>query len=42
MAEVIVPPTSDLIGRTVVEAEFRTRFGLTALGLRRGDGAHDR
>jgi di/tricarboxylate transporter len=40
MAEVIVPPTSELVGETLVEAEFRTRFGLTAIGLRRGDGAH--
>jgi di/tricarboxylate transporter len=40
MAEVIVPPTSELVDKTLVEAEFRTRFGLTAIGLRRGDGAH--
>jgi di/tricarboxylate transporter len=40
MAEVIVPPTSDLIGQTLVEAEFRTRFGLAVVGLRRGIVAH--
>jgi di/tricarboxylate transporter len=40
MVEVIVPPTSDLIGQTLVEAEFRTRFGLTAVGRRRGIAAH--
>jgi di/tricarboxylate transporter len=40
MAEVIVPPTSDIIGQTPVEAEFRTRFGLTVVGLRRGIVAH--
>ena len=40
MAEVIVPPTSDLIGQTLVEAEFRTRFGLTVVGMRRGIAAH--
>ena len=40
MAEVIVPPTSDLIGQTLVGAEFRTRFGLTVVGLRRGIAAH--
>jgi di/tricarboxylate transporter len=40
MAEVIVPPTSDLIGQTLVEAEFRTRFGLTVVGVRRGIVAH--
>jgi di/tricarboxylate transporter len=42
MAEVILPPTSDLIGRTVVGAKFRTRFGLTVVGLRRGIVAHER
>jgi len=40
MAEVIVPATSELVGQTLVEAEFRSRFGLTVIGLRRGDGAH--
>lgn len=42
MAEVLVVPTSDLIGRTVVEAKFRTRFGLTVVGLRRGVVTHGR
>jgi di/tricarboxylate transporter len=42
MAEVILPPSSDLIGKTVVEARFRTRFGLTVIGLRRGVVAHER
>ena len=41
MAEVIVPATSDLIGQTVVGAEFRSRFGLTVVGLRRGTSAHE-
>jgi di/tricarboxylate transporter len=40
MAEVMIPASSELLGQTLVEAEFRTRFGLTAIGLRRGDGAH--
>jgi di/tricarboxylate transporter len=40
MAEVIIPPTSELAGGTLVEARFRTQYGLTAIGLRRGDGAH--
>jgi di/tricarboxylate transporter len=40
MAEVIVPPASELLGKTLVEADFRAQFGLTAIGLRRGDGAH--
>jgi di/tricarboxylate transporter len=36
MAEVIVPADSDLVGKTVVEAEVRSRFGLTVIGLRHG------
>jgi di/tricarboxylate transporter len=39
LAEVLLPPTSELVGETLVEAEFRTRFGLTVIGLGRGDGA---
>ena len=42
MAEVIVPPNSDLIGKTVVREKFRTQFGLTVIGLRRGAVAHER
>jgi di/tricarboxylate transporter len=42
MAEVIVPADSDLVGRTVTEARFRDRFGLTVIGLRRGGVAHER
>jgi di/tricarboxylate transporter len=42
MAEVLLVPTSDLVGKTVVEAKFRTRFGLTVVGLRRGVVAHER
>ena len=36
MAEVVLPPTSSLVGQTVVAAEFRTRFRLTVVGMRRG------
>ncbi|MCW1923451.1 SLC13 family permease [Luteolibacter arcticus] len=36
MAEVLLPPDSDLVGRTIVEATFRTRFRLNVIGLRRG------
>ena len=39
MVEVILPPTSDLIGQTIVNAQFRTRFGLTVVGMRRGIAA---
>ena len=42
MAEVILPPNSELIGKTVVGAKFRTRFGLTVIGLRRGVIAQER
>ncbi|MBL9092344.1 MAG: SLC13 family permease, partial [Planctomycetaceae bacterium] len=35
MAEVLVPPESPLIGKTVTENEFRTRHQLHVLGLRR-------
>jgi di/tricarboxylate transporter len=40
MVEVIVPASSELIGKTLVEANFRTQSGLTAIGLRRGLGVH--
>jgi di/tricarboxylate transporter len=42
MAEVILPANSELVGRTVAGAEFRTRYGLTVIGLRRGVVAHER
>jgi di/tricarboxylate transporter len=41
MAEVIVPATSKLIGKTLVENDVRTRFGLTVIGLRRGAQAEE-
>ncbi|WP_426613672.1 SLC13 family permease [Bradyrhizobium sp. McL0616] len=40
MVEVLLVPTSDLIGKTIVQAKFRSRFGLTVIGLRRGVAAH--
>ncbi|HMP02740.1 MAG TPA: SLC13 family permease, partial [Gemmatales bacterium] len=39
MAEVIVVAGSDLIDKTLVEAGFRTRTGLTVIGIRRGRAA---
>ncbi|MBC9177640.1 SLC13 family permease [Roseomonas ludipueritiae] len=36
LAEVIIPPDSPLCGRSVLEAEFRSTYGLTVVGLRRG------
>lgn len=43
MAEVIIPPTSTLVGKTLVDARFRTRFDLAVIGLRQGRTAttHD-
>jgi di/tricarboxylate transporter len=41
MAEVILPATSELVGRTVSGARFRDRYGLTVIGLRRGAAAHE-
>ena len=39
MAEFIVPPGSQLIGRTVVESRFRSRYDLALIGLTRGNSA---
>lgn len=36
MAELMVAAGSDLLGKTVVEAGFRTRFGLSVIGIKRG------
>ena len=36
MAEAMVAPDSQLVGKTVTEARFRTRHRLTMLGMRRG------
>jgi len=40
MAEAIVPASSELVGRTVMQARLRSEFGLTVVGLNRGDGPH--
>lgn len=36
MVEVMVPPDSDLVGRTVTQSRFRSRFGLAVIGLKHG------
>lgn len=36
MAEAILPANSSLLGKTIRESRFRGRYGLTAIGLRRG------
>lgn len=41
MAEVMVAADSALVGKTVVATELRTRFGLTAIGLRHGPVPHE-
>ena len=42
MAEVMIPPDSELIGKSADEAQFRTNYGLTVIGLRRGVVARER
>ena len=42
MAEVMVAADSSLVGKSVVESDFRNRFHLTALGLRHGRTASGR
>ncbi|PQO25962.1 SLC13 family permease [Blastopirellula marina] len=39
MAEVAVVPESGLIGRTILDEKFRTVYGLSVIGLRRGGDA---
>ncbi|MBI4483704.1 MAG: SLC13 family permease [Acidobacteria bacterium] len=43
LVEVIIPPTSALIGNTLKEINFRRRYGLTALAIyRHGESLRDR
>lgn len=39
MAEVSLPPGSQLIGKSILELAFRTRYGLNVVGLRRDQAA---
>ena len=39
LVEVMLPEGSALVGKTLVRSEFRTRYGVTAIGLRRGQQA---
>jgi di/tricarboxylate transporter len=41
MAEVMIPADSRLIGMTILDAAFRTRTGLTVIGMRHGAEAHE-
>lgn len=36
MAELIVSADSDLVGKTVIQSGFRSRYGVSVIGLRRG------
>jgi di/tricarboxylate transporter len=40
MVEVIIPAESKLVGQTVLQAEVRSEYGLTVIGLRRGQSVH--
>ena len=40
MVEAIVPAESKLVGQTVLEARVRRTYGLTVIGLRRGQTVH--
>jgi di/tricarboxylate transporter len=43
LAELIVPPRSVVIGKTIAELNFRNRFGVPVLGLQRhGEPLHER
>ena len=39
MVEVMLPEGSGVVGRTLVRSEFRTRYDVTVVGLRRGNEA---
>lgn len=41
MAEVLISPESGLIGRSILQSSFRTRFRATVIGLRRNQAAFD-
>jgi uncharacterized protein with PhoU and TrkA domain len=40
MVEVMIPPISKLIGRTVVELRFRSEYDLAVIGLKHGSAPH--
>jgi di/tricarboxylate transporter len=42
MVEVILPADSALIDQTIEDSQFRTRYGLTVIGLRHGDSVVSR
>ncbi|MCB9422445.1 MAG: SLC13 family permease [Ardenticatenaceae bacterium] len=40
VAEVLLPPRSDLVGKTLVDSKFGSRYKLTVLGLNRPQTSH--
>lgn len=42
LAEVVVADTSDLVGKSIADADIPRRFDLTVIGMRRGIGAYGR
>lgn len=40
MAELIIPDGSELVGKTVVSARFRSKYDLAVIGLKRGNKPH--
>lgn len=38
ISEVVIPPGSNLVGKTIGEARLRSRFGISVLAINRGDG----
>lgn len=41
MAELLVPATSPLIGKTLIDSRFRTQFDLAVIGLKRGQSSFE-
>ena len=41
IAEIVIPPRSNLVGKTVAELNMRSRYGLSVLTLRRGETDHN-
>jgi len=37
ISEVVIPPGSNLVGKTVADARLRSRFGISVLAINRGD-----
>ncbi len=42
ISEIVIPPNSDLIGKTISELWMRKTYGLTVLNIRRGEENHNK